>query len=97
SASGQCASFPYRVTYNTLHNASYTGYNFVTSDVTDLNGLPGMCKSNPPSIFYYHQMAKIDGIYYDASYGYKYNSLTDIKNNAFSGWGIGGFSVGGYN
>lgn len=94
SAAGQCASFPYKTTYSSLHNATFTGYNFITSDVTDSAGVRGVCTVNPPSVFNNHQIAKVDGIYYDPSYGAKYTALTNIKAAAFSGWGIYYFGSG---
>ncbi|HLC82608.1 MAG TPA: hypothetical protein VJI69_02180, partial [Bacteroidia bacterium] len=38
------------------------------------------------SYFNNHQIAKIDGVYYDACYGVTFPTLVSIKTAAFSGW-----------
>jgi hypothetical protein len=86
SASSTCAEFPYENTYTTLLPAPYTAYSFITADVTDQTGIPGSCTANPSSYFNNHQIAKLDGKYYDACYGVTFNALTDIKTAAFDGW-----------
>lgn len=86
TASSECALFPYKATYSTLVPAPYTAYNFITTDVTDQVGILGSCTDNPASFFNNHQIAKIDGKYYDACYGVTFNALSDIKNAAFDGW-----------
>ncbi|HSH66862.1 MAG TPA: hypothetical protein VLB84_13980, partial [Bacteroidia bacterium] len=64
----------------------YTSYGFIKADVTDAMGIPGSCTKNPSSFFNNHQIAKIDGVYYDACYGVTFNNISDIKTQAFSGW-----------
>ncbi len=67
-----CPSFPYQ---------SGNG-------VKKLPGIPGSCTKSPASHFGNHQIAKIDGVYYDPSYGTSCLSLTELKNNALSAWGF---------
>jgi hypothetical protein len=86
SASGTCAAFPYKNTYTTLLPPPYTAYTFTYADVTDQPGIPGSCTINPSSYFNNHQIAKIDGVYYDACYGATFATLGAIKYAAFSGW-----------
>lgn len=86
SASSACASFPYKNTYSELIAYPYTSYTFITADVKDQKGIPGPCTPNPSSFFNNHQIAKIDGVYYDACYGVTFQSLAEIKTKAFSGW-----------
>jgi len=88
---GTCASFPWTNTYNTATGTippPYNQYVFLTSDVTDQSGIPGSCNIRPSSYFNNHQIAKIDGVYYDACYGVTFPSLVSIKTAAFSGWGF---------
>lgn len=81
-----CTDFPYENTYTTLIPSPYTAYKFIKADVEDGQGIPGSCTKNPSSFFNNHQIAKIDGIYYDACYGVTFKQLSDIKTQAFSGW-----------
>lgn len=83
-----CDAYPYENTYTTLLPPPYTDYNFITADVTDQTGIPGQCSDNPSSYFNNHQIALIDGVYYDACYGVTFDSLEDIPYDAFSGWGF---------
>jgi len=87
SAVGECSAFPYKNTYISLYVPPYTEYNFVTEDVEDQIGVPGQCSANPSSFFNNHQIAYIDGTYYDACYGLTFDSVADIPYDAFSGWG----------
>ncbi|MCG8576620.1 MAG: hypothetical protein MI810_17205 [Flavobacteriales bacterium] len=87
SAAGECTYFPYKNTYINIYVPPYTEYNFITEDVVDQPGLPGQCSSNPSSFFNNHQIAYIDGVYYDACYGVSFSSVEDIPYEAFSGWG----------
>lgn len=89
SATATCPAFPYKNTYVTATGTMpppYTAYVFTTSDVTDLAGIPGSCNIRPASYFNNHQIAKVDGVYYDACYGVTFPALTAIKTTAFSGW-----------
>lgn len=87
SDSAACPSFPYKNTYSGTY-VTPSGYVFTTADAVDQIGIDGQCNSNPSSFFNNHQITKIDGVYYDACYGVKFNLLTDIKTTAFDGWGI---------
>lgn len=87
SAAGECPSFPYKNTYTTLLPFPYTAYNFLTEDVSDAMGIPGQNSPNPSSYFNNHQIAYIDGKYYDACYGVTFDSFADIPYDAFDGWG----------
>jgi hypothetical protein len=82
-----CVEYPYQNTYTDLLPFPYTDYNFISADVTDQNGLPGSCSANPSSFFNNHQIALIDGVYYDACYGVSFASLDDIPFEAFDAWG----------
>jgi hypothetical protein len=86
TATGTCPDFPYENTYTSLIPSPYTSYKFIKADVKDAAGIPGSCTKNPSSFFNNHQIAKIDGVYYDACYGVTFNAVTDIKTEAFSGW-----------
>ncbi len=84
-----CAEYPYENTYTTLIPYPYVDYNFITEDVSDADGIPGQCSENPNSYFNNHQIALIDGVYYDACYGVTFDSVEDIPYDAFDGWGFG--------
>lgn len=86
TASGTCPDFPYENSYSTLIPSPYTAYKFSQADVKDGLGIPGSCNQNPASFFNNHQISKINGVYYDACYGVTFNKISDIKNQAFSGW-----------
>jgi len=83
-----CEAYPYENSYTSLLPYPYTDYNFITADVTDQTGIPGQCSDNPSSYFNNHQIALIDGVYYDACYGVTFESLEDIPYDAFDGWGF---------
>jgi len=96
SATAACPAFPYKNTYVTSVGTMpppYTAYVFTTSDVTDMVGIPGSCNVRPASYFNNHQIAKLDGVYYDACYGVTFPALGAIKTAAFSGWSYR-FTVG---
>lgn len=82
-----CPEYPYENTYTSLLPYPYTDYNFITEDVSDASGIPGQCSENPSSYFNNHQIALIDGVYYDACYGVTFDSEEDIPFDAFDGWG----------
>ena len=89
TGAGTCSSFPWKNTYNTATGSippPYNQYVFLTADVTDQSGIPGSCNIRPSSYFNNHQIAKIDGVYYDACYGVTFPTLVSIKTAAFSGW-----------
>lgn len=82
-----CSSFPYLNIYSgSLFNSSYTAYNFSYTEIADEDGLPGPGNSNPSSYFNNHQIALIDGKYYDACYGVAYNTLAEYTTNSIQGW-----------
>lgn len=83
-----CPAYPYENTYTTLIPYPYTDYSFITADVTDGMGIPGPSSPNPSSYFNNHQIALIDGVYYDACYGVSFDSVEDIPFEAFDGWGF---------
>ena len=56
--------------------------------IKKLPGIPGSCTITPASNFGNHQIAKIDGVYYDPSYGVSFKTLDEVKLNSLSGWGI---------
>jgi hypothetical protein len=85
SDSSACPSFPYKNVGTTLTSSGYT---HTSADVIDQTGIPGSCNSNPTSFFNNHQICKFDGVYYDACYGVKFSSLSDIKTKAFDAWGV---------
>lgn len=87
TAGGECADFPYKNTYTSLLPFPYTSYNFITEEVSDEDGLAGQGSANPSSYFNNHQIALIDGVYYDPSYGVTYPSIAAIPAASFDGWG----------
>lgn len=95
SDAASCPAFPYRNTYSGSY-ITPSGYVFSSADVSDQIGVSGQCNKNPSSFFNNHQITKFDGIYYDACYGMKFSSLTDIKLKAFDAWGVQ-LSAGSYN
>jgi hypothetical protein len=52
------------------------------SEVNDSPGIPGQGTPNPKSSFNLHQMVRINGVYYDPSYGKSYNSLAEFDDHA---------------
>ena len=67
-----------------------TGYNWLFAEVTDAEGISGQGNSNPASLFDFHWVVRLNGKYYDPSYGVKYDELQDIDN------AIAGFWQNGY-
>lgn len=63
-----------------------TSYNFKYAQVTDQAGIPGQGTANPASLFGNHQIVKLDGIYYDPSYGVTYANFAAIKGAAIDGF-----------
>jgi hypothetical protein len=59
-------------------------------DVTDAAGIPGQNTSNPHSLFGDHVMAKLDGKYYDPSYGRLWDSVKQFEDTAVAGFYAGG-------
>lgn len=87
-AGEDCDEYPYENSYTSLLPPPYTDYNFITADVTDQEGIPGQCSSNPSSYFNNHQIALIDGKYYDACYGVTFDSFDEVAPTAFDAWGF---------
>lgn len=82
-----CPSFPYLNTYvGSLFNPALNAYNFSYTEMADADGIPGPANINPSSYFNNHQIAHVDGVFYDACYGVKYNTLADYTANSINGW-----------
>jgi hypothetical protein len=63
------------------------GHQWLHAEVTDAYGLPGQGTPNPRTDFLYgHTVVKIDGVYYDPSYGEKYSCLQDMQDRAIAGF-----------
>lgn len=54
-------------------------------EATEAPGVPGQGTANPASLFGNHQVARINGVYYDPSYGKTYNSLGQFDDEAVAG------------
>jgi len=65
-----------------------SSYNWLYAEVTDATGIPGEGNANPASWFENHQMAYVNGQYYDPSYGIKHPDLADIQTS------LAGFYLG---
>ncbi len=90
TGSNTCAAFPYKMVYDlSALKASHTAYKFISTDIKDQIGTPGSCTKNPASFFANHQIALIDGVYYDASYGLAFPNLAELKEKEIAAWGIG--------
>jgi hypothetical protein len=79
------ADFPYL----NLPAANLIGnntYNWRFAEVTDATGIAGQGNNNPASLFNNHQIALVNGTYYDASYGVTYTSLDDMDNRSIAGY-----------
>jgi hypothetical protein len=55
-------------------------------DVTDAAGIPGQNTANPHSLFSDHVVAKLDGKYYDSSYGRVWDSRQHFEDTAVAGF-----------
>jgi hypothetical protein len=64
------------------------GYTWATEDVVDLPGMSGQNVDNPKAIFDRHNVAFIDGKYYDVSYGRKYSTLQEWETASVAGYGM---------
>jgi len=67
-------------------------YVWTYADVTDAPGIPGQNSANPASLFGNHQIAEINGTYYDPSYGVTYNNLLQMDSQSIAGF----FTFGEY-
>ncbi len=69
-------------------NAPCAAFPYGTSGIKKLPGIPGSCTKSPASHFGNHQIAKIDGVYYDPSYGASFTTLSELKTKSLSAWGL---------
>ena len=81
-----CTDLPWRDVSGTDLYTGDTSYLFDYTEVTDELGVKGQHAQNPSSLFNNHQIILIDGVYYDPSYGLKYNTIDEIRTVALSGW-----------
>ncbi len=65
------------------HTGSVYNWNFF--EVRDSIGVPGQNSANPQSQFQLHVITKIDGTYYDPSYGKTYTGAPDLTSSAIAG------------
>ena len=58
-------------------------------DITDQAGTQGQGPTpNPKSLFSVHHITKVDGVYYDASYGIRETSIDDYEQKNIAGYGL---------
>jgi hypothetical protein len=69
-------------------NPPCSAFPYGTSGIKKLPGIPGSCTKSPASHFGNHQIAKIDGVYYDPSYGATFSNLSELKTKSLSAWGL---------
>ncbi len=81
-----CADMPYVNVYASDYYGADTAYRYDYAEVTDETGVMGQTEPNPASSFGNHQIAIVNGKYYDGSYGVLYETFDDIKLGAISGW-----------
>lgn len=86
TASFDCFDMPYVNVYNPDYYDADTAYIYDYAEVTDEIGVMGQTAPNPASSFSNHQIAIVNGKYYDASYGVLYATFDEIKYGALSGW-----------
>ena len=55
-------------------------------EVTKLPGVRGQNSDDPLAVFRFHQIAYINNIYYDPSYGLSYTSLDEMTKEAVAGF-----------
>lgn len=84
--SDDCADMPYLDVYASDYYDADTAYLYAYAEVTDSLGVMGQTAPNPASSFGNHQIAIVNGKYYDASYGVLYENFEDIRYGALSGW-----------
>ncbi|MBC8048485.1 MAG: hypothetical protein H7Y00_16925, partial [Fimbriimonadaceae bacterium] len=80
-----CTDLPY------LNVWDYPGYDdtsfiFIYEEVHDEIGVLGQTEANPNSIFGNHQLAIVNGKYYDPCYGNVFDTFDDIKSGSIAGW-----------
>lgn len=96
TAAALCSNFPYTNQYTNLIPYPYNAYSFTYEEVSDADGLPGPGNSNPSSYFNNHQIAYVDGVYYDACYGVSYPTLAAYTAACIEGWSYRYPSGGAY-
>jgi hypothetical protein len=69
-------------------NPPCSAFPYGTGGIKKLPGIPGSCTRSPASHFGNHQIAKIDGVYYDPSYGASFSNLSELKTKSLSAWGL---------
>jgi hypothetical protein len=69
-------------------NPPCSAFPYGTGGIKKLPGIPGSCTRTPASHFGNHQVAKIDGVYYDPSYGASFSNLSELKTKSLSAWGL---------
>ncbi|MEO6904257.1 MAG: hypothetical protein ABI315_14050 [Bacteroidia bacterium] len=69
-----------------LSNPPCSDFPYGVSGIKNLPGLPGSCTNKPTGNFSDHQVTKIDGVYYDPSYGTTATTLKEIRDNSLDGW-----------
>ncbi|WP_165228008.1 hypothetical protein [Aquisphaera insulae] len=77
------ATYPY---LNLGFQKKDTSYKWDYADVNDDPGIAGQNNVNPASLFNNHQIALINGTYYDASYGVTYTDLKDMEKKSIAGY-----------
>lgn len=81
-----CTDMPYVNVYSPDYYDADTAYIYDYAEVTDEIGVMGQTETNPASSFGNHQIAIVNGKYYDGSYGVLYENFDDIKYGGLSGW-----------
>ena len=84
--SNDCADMPYVNVYAPEYYDADTAYIYDYAEVNDEVGVMGQNAPNPASSFSNHQIAIVNGKYYDASYGVLFETFDEIKYGALSGW-----------
>jgi hypothetical protein len=82
------SDYPYLNLPNLTSFTTASSYNWLYAEVTDAPGIPGQGTPNPASFFNNHQMAYVNGQYYDPSYGIKHPTVADVQTS------LAGFYVG---
>ena len=74
--------------FNTTSSAPCSSFSYKSTGIKKQPGIPGSCTITPASHFGNHQIAKIDGVYYDPSYGSSSASLNELKLKSICAWGM---------
>ena len=81
-------TYPYLNLPNLTSFIGTSSYNWLYAEVRDATGIPGQGTANPASLFNNHQMAYVNGQYYDPSYGIKHPTVADVQTS------LAGFYIG---